>query len=224
MTRFRTSWLSVFAPIAILSLGCTNPPGRIEVPRVDPVQAASEALSELDANGDQILQADELEKCPALAHAKGVYDVDRNGELSEQEIVDGIGRWASARTGAVMLPFRVELDGKPLVGAELKLVPVSFMRGELKPARGSTDRYGAGMLELAPEDRPSDAPNVPLVPPGLYRVEITHPQTIIPTQFNTESGLGLETSVAAMDPAGVVWKLHSKKKVKQRQRLSRSLR
>ena len=182
------------------------------MPGVDPVQAASMAISELDDNDDGILQADELAKCPALRYAQQVYDVDKNGELTEQEIAAGVGRWASARTGAVMLPFRVMFDGKPLAGAVLKLVPVSFMQGELKPAGGISDRYGAGMIALAPEDRPSNAPKAPLVPPGLYRVEITHPETEIPPQFNDESELGLETSVAALNPAGVVWDLHSKKK------------
>jgi len=198
--------------LCLLSAGCSGAPGRVSVPNVDPDQAAKLALQELDQNGDSVLQSEELEACPPLVHAMKVYDADQDGKLTEDELVAGISRWASARTGAILLPFRAQLDGRPLAGAEVKLIPVSFLEDMIKPAQGTADERGAGVLELSPEDRPRNAPQMPLVPPGLYRVEITHPSTEIPARFNSQSEIGLETSVAALNPAGVFWNLRSKKK------------
>ena len=67
---------------------------------------------------------------------------------------------------------------------------------------GTADKGGAGMLGWKLEDRPANAPPLPLAPPGLYRVEITHPDREIPAKFNSRSTLGLETTVAARNPAG----------------------
>lgn len=198
--------------LSCLSTGCNGSRGRISTPRINPEHAAKLAIQELDGDGDGLLSKNELKACPALVHAMGVYDSDRDGDLTTDEIATGIARWASSRTGAILLPFRIHLDGKQLADAKVKLVPVSFLENAVKPAEGIADSRGAGMLGLAPEDRPSNAPNVPLVPPGLYRVEITHANREIPAKYNSQSKLGLETSVAARNPVGVVWDLRSKKK------------
>jgi hypothetical protein len=208
----RTFQLDMVVVLCALCAGCSGAPGRVFAPNVDPDQAAKLALQELDQNGDSVLQSEELKACPPLVHAMEIYDADHDGILTKNELVAGISRWASARTGAILLPFRAQLDGRPLAGAKVKLIPVSFLENTIKPAQGTTDKRGAGMLGLAPEDRPSNAPRLPLVPPGLYRVEITHPSTEIPARFNSQSEIGLETSVAALNPAGVFWELRSKKK------------
>lgn len=198
--------------VLILGAGCAGSPGRVSTPDVDADRAAESALQELDASGDGALQLNELRACPALTYAMAAYDTNNDRQLSEDELAAGIGRWAASKTGAMLLPFRAQLDGRPLAGAEVKLVPVSFLQDRIKGAQGTADSRGAGMLGLAPEDRPRNAPQAPLVSPGLYRVEITHPTQAIPTEFNTRSTLGLETFVAAQNPAGVVWDLRSKKK------------
>jgi len=54
--------------------------------------------------------------------------------------------------------------------------------------------------------------NLPVIQPGLYLVEITHPSIAIPAEYNTASTLGLEAGVAGQNPSGVTWELQSKKK------------
>jgi len=62
---------------------------------------------------------------------------------------------------------------------------------------------------MASEDRPADAPPRPLVQPGLYRVEITHPSITIPARYNVKTTLGLEVASYTITPAGSVWELTS---------------
>jgi hypothetical protein len=103
------------------------------------------------------------------------------------------------------------LDGRPLEGAEIKLVPAPFLGDAVKPARGVSEPGGVGVLNMAPEDRPENAPkNVAIIQPGLYNVEITHPTVSVPAKYNTQSTLGLEASIAGQNPAGVTWSLTSK--------------
>ncbi len=198
--------------LAPLLVGCSSGPGRLASPDVNPGGAAAKAIEELDKNSDGVLQQDELRACPALVHAAGVYDSDHNGDLTAEEIKAGINHWAASRTGAMMLPFRVTLDGRPLADADVRLVPVSFLADSIKPNVGKADSSGSGMLGLAPEDRPRNAPPTPLATPGLYRVEITDPSGKVPAQFNTESMLGVETFVASRNPGGITWDLQTKKK------------
>lgn len=205
------SYCGAFA-LAPSLIGCSSSPGRLSAPDVNAGSAAAKAVEEFDKNGDGVLQKDELQACPALADASGAYDADRNGDLTLDEVKEGINRWAATRTGAMMLPFRITLDGRPVADADVKLVPVSFLADSIKPNVGKADSSGSGMLGLAPEDRPSNAPSTPLATPGLYRVEITDPSGTVPAQFNTESTLGIETFVASRNPGGITWELQSKKK------------
>lgn len=111
------------------------------------------------------------------------------------------------------LPFTVRLDGKPLAGAIVALTPAPFLGEAILPAGGTTNQSGAGSLEMPADNRPSHVPrHLPLMQPGLYSVEITHPSVEIPDRYNTETTLGLEAGVAAQNPAGQVWNLSSKKK------------
>jgi hypothetical protein len=63
---------------------------------------------------------------------------------------------------------------------------------------------------MAAEDRPKNAPNMPLVQPGIYRVEITHPSVKIPAKYNTETTLGIEITSASPGPEGAIWSLTNK--------------
>jgi hypothetical protein len=63
---------------------------------------------------------------------------------------------------------------------------------------------------MSPDDMPKNAPKMPLVQPGLYSVEITHPSTKIPAKYNTATTLGIEVSSASPGPEGAVWNLTTK--------------
>lgn len=197
--------------LAVASLaGCSGRPGRVSPPDVDADSAAAAALAEYDRDGDSQLKGEELAACPALAHALIVYDADKDDALSQQEIAAGINRWSTGKMGAISLPFRITLDGRALGGAEVKLIPEALLDGAVKPAGGVANAGGSGFLGMSAEDRPSNLPNLPLVQPGLFRVEITHPSRNVPAKFNVDTTLGLETAVASQNPAGIEWSLRSK--------------
>jgi hypothetical protein len=162
-------------------------------------------MEQLDKDGDGQLSAVELEASPGLASAATRYDSDKNGSLSLEEVVVGIRRWAEGEIGAATVPFVVQLDGRPLIGAEVKAVPEPFLSDVLKPATGMD-----GYLAVAPEDRPPNSPNFPLMQPGLYRIEITHPSVSIPARYNTQTTLGHEVSKDTVGNQAVVWSLTTK--------------
>jgi hypothetical protein len=170
-------------------------------------------MERYDLDSDAVLNSDELKASPPLVDALAAYDTNGDGSLSKAELVEGMQSWAQRGIGAMALPFTVRLNGRPLAGAEVRLTPVPFLGDAIEPARGTTDEKGSGSLEMAAENRPRNVPqHLPVMQPGLYSVEITHPSVEIPAKYNTASTLGLEAGVAGQDPVGVVWDLRSKKK------------
>lgn len=199
--------------LGIMFAGCSGRPGRISTPGVNPSNAAQEALELYDKDSDGQINAEELAASPPLLNALAAYDADKNGSLSQDELVTGMESWSQRGIGAMSLPFTVRLDGRPLEGAQVKLVPAPFMGGSIQPASGVADNLGAGSLEIANENRPSGFPkNLPVMQPGLYLVEIKHPTISIPEVYNTSTTLGLEAGLAGQNPSGVTWDLQSKKK------------
>lgn len=195
-----------------LIVGCSGKPGRVAAPSVDADGAAEAALKLYDRDGDGLLNSEELKASPPLMNALDAYDTDRDGALSQAELVSGMESWSRRGIGATTVPFAVRLDGRPLEGAEVKLTPAPFLDNAISQAGGTTDASGAGSLEIT-GDRPANFPaNLPMIQPGLYLVEITHPTIAIPEQYNTASTLGLEAGLAGQNPSGVVWELTSKKK------------
>jgi hypothetical protein len=191
--------------------GCGGRPGRLATPDVDPDEAAEAAMQLYDRNADGQITADELKASPPLTDALPAYDGDHDGALSQAEISAGIDSWSKRGIGAMPLPITVRLDGAPLEGAEVKLVPAPFLGDAIKSARGVADRTGSVSPSLSDDDKPAGAAkNLPIIQPGLYSVEITHPTRSIPARFNSATTLGLEAGVAGQNPMGVTWELESK--------------
>lgn len=210
----RSNPLQVCMLLAVLCIqGCSGRPGRIATPRVDAEDASQQALELYDKDSDGILNPEELKASPPLVNALPAYDSDHDGSLSEEELVTGMQSWQQRGIGVTALPFTVRMDGRPLQGAEVTLTPAPFLDDAIQSATGVSDENGAGSLSMAMENRPSNVPqHLPVVQPGLYLVEITHPTIQIPSVYNTATTLGLEAGIAGQNPAGVVWELHSKKK------------
>jgi hypothetical protein len=196
-----------------LQIGCSGAPGRVPTPAVDAEDATQQAIELYDRDRDGRLNGQELKACPPLVDATSVYDTNNDGILSQVELIAGIGSWESRGVGATVLPFTLRFEGRPLEGATVKLVPVPFLADVIAPASGVSDQAGTGTLAIDSDKRPPNVPaNLPVVQPGLYLVEITHPTISIPEVYNKASTLGLETGIAGQNPAGVVWELSSKKK------------
>jgi hypothetical protein len=193
--------------------GCGDRPAQTATAGVNAEEAAKAALGLLDRDVDGTLSEEELKASPPLVDALPAYDTNKDGSLAQAELISGIERWTERGVGATVLPFSVKLDGRPLKGAQVRIVPAPFLGDAIKPATGVSDQSGSGSLDIAPENRPTNFPtSVPVVQSGLYLVEITHPTISIPEAYNKASTLGLEAAVAGQNPGGVVWELSSKKK------------
>lgn len=183
-----------------VSTGCQDRPSRINQIDADPSQLARCMLEHGDKDHDNALSPDELENLPFLKCMASAYDSDSDGSLSEQEI--------ASRFAAVVFDPRKALtpgeclvmrSGKPLAGAQVRLVPAECLTAFLPAARGTTSKEGVVRLTMEEENRPENAPRIAgLIRPGLYRIEVTHSTIAVPARFNTNTVLGAEASAATL--------------------------
>ena len=91
-------------------------------------------------------------RCPApLASVGNQYDKNQDGTLSSDEIAGGIAAWNQTGVGARQVPFTVQLDGRGLSGATVRLIPASFLGDGLKGASGQTAPVAVGCWTLHPK-------------------------------------------------------------------------
>jgi len=196
--------------LLVVLAACSRGPGALRPPHIDASAAAAEVMKSLDRDGDGKLSRAEWAASPEIAAIAANYDKNSDGFLESAELVSGFEAWQKTGVGVRSVPFRVTLNGSPLAGATVRLVPADFLGNAVKPASAQTGQSGGGQLAMAAEDRPKNAPNMPLVQPGIYRVEITHPSVKIPAKYNTETTLGIEITSASPGPEGAIWSLTNK--------------
>jgi hypothetical protein len=172
--------------------GCSRTPPRVSAPAIDPAAAGRLAIEQYDANGDGLIQGNELSKAPGLKSALENLDTNRDGGVSAEEIAERVTSWQQTGVGAMSLGCTVTYRGQPLPGATVKFVPEDFLGDEIQTATGQTDEFGRATLNVpANPDVPGDAPGVQC---GLYRVEITKEGADIPAVYNTQTILGQEVA------------------------------
>jgi hypothetical protein len=176
-------------------LGCSGGPTPVKVPPIQAEEAADAAFSLYDKDGDGLLKKEELSDCPAFQDAmKNNIDKNKDRQLSKDELVGRLSTWVNGGVGASFFSCRVTSRGRPLVGAQVKLIPEAFFGGVIQPAVGTTDRTGRALMSIDPSNLPEDLQNLRAVQQGHYRVEITHQNAKIPAKYNTETTLGVEVS------------------------------
>lgn len=183
--------LRCFVLLGILFLvGCSNAPPAVVAPTIDAGAASAAAITKYDKNGDGALDEAELKACPSLVHAKGRFDTNSDGKISGQEIAERIPKWRNV--GIMGCTLTVMLDGKPLEGAEVKLIPEEWLQGALSNGSGKTEVTGLANISIAPADLPPADAGLNGMRLGLYKVEVTHPKVKLPARYNTATELGLE--------------------------------
>lgn len=186
--------LASLLPLSLcVILGCSSGPPALSPPDLDPQSAADEAMALYDKNGDTNLSGDELLACPGLLKAKSAYDTNSDDAISRDEIAARLQQFVDRDTALTGMLATVTLDGKPLEGATVKLIPEPYLGDAIKPASGKTQKRGAGRISIAAEDLPANQKEIRGIHFGTYRVEITHPQIEVPSQFNSATTLGFET-------------------------------
>jgi hypothetical protein len=186
MRRTPAPWWAFLGGLALLMAGCSGG-GVPEVAQVSPRDAADQALADYDANKDGALDAKELEACPGLLSALKRADKNADGRLTADEIAERLAYFQ--HQGMHMdVGVEVALDGRPLAGATVTLVPEKLMGSSVKSASAVTDEAGTGVFQTGGDTGEPIAP-------GYYRVRVSknvQGREVIPARYNTQTGLGQE--------------------------------
>jgi hypothetical protein len=175
-----------------LLIGCSGSGApRIEAPPLAPEEAARAALAEYDANQDGVLDAAELERCPALKNSLSIIDRDGDGRLSADEIAERLRAYGQRKLGLLAVVCRVTLDGQPLEGATVTFVPEKFMGNGFSRAAATTGPDGLAQPKV--EGRQMSG-----VPCAFYRIEVSkkdaEDKETLAARYNSATVLGQEVA------------------------------
>ena len=182
---YRVLVFSVFL-LSLCLAGCSGGgPGEFDAVTLDPAQIASAIMAEYDTDSDGEVSKSELKKCQGLEMLIAGEDMllpnyrldsDESGTISEAEFAEKFR--ANFESMRQAFGCQVTYRGRPLEGATISLIPMPFM-GDTVSASGETDVEG--MCSVQGDD------GKPGAIPGIYRVEITHPDVNLSSKYNTES-------------------------------------
>ena len=180
----------------ILFAGCLagcGGPAELEQPRFNATAISDRLMEAYDDNGDGLLSQQELQECPSILGAMSRFDSSGDGQVSPEEVAERVQVWSTGRVALMRFQCRLELDGAPLGGARVELVPEPALAAVIKPASGVSRNSGSVDLQIAPADLPPDTPYKG-VHMGLYKVQVTHPDVDISARYNTDTELGQEVA------------------------------
>lgn len=178
---------------------------------VDPNEVAARAMELCDTDGNRSISPDECQAaCPPLAIAFSSVDADADGSLNESEIAARVSALATTTTNMTSVDCTITLDGRPLAGATVALQPAAMYGESLLPAQAVTDESGVARPGVSNDRLPQKLAGMALLYPGLYRVEITHPQHSIPARYNSASELGCEVDPLSRTGTAARFELKSK--------------
>ena len=176
------------------------------MPDFDPAEAAAAALESHDKNEDGQLSQTEMAAAPGLHSAAEVIDQNSDQMLSKDELAARLQSYQDENLALFPWSCQVELNGRPLSGATVTLVPESFLGPSFQTAKGTTDGRG----HVAPVVDPEKLPGVQC---GLYRIEISTSGsggTTIPPRYNRQTTLGQELASGVRSAEhGAVFRLTS---------------
>jgi hypothetical protein len=158
-------------------------------PAVSPEEVAARAIKQYDKNGDDTLDSAELEECPALKSALPALDTNKDGKVSRDELVARLNKMVESHTSRIAVKCTVKLDGNPLEGATVRLMPEAFMGDGCKPAEGVSDKNGSVALKIDGETQAG-------VQWGYYRVEVSKKDggKDLPARYNSATTIGCEVA------------------------------
>ena len=189
--------MSVLASLAFISLialgGCSRGPAAVHVPDVDPAEASVQAMETYDTDHDGSLSDNELAACPGILLHKQLYDKDGNGSVSQKEVEEQLTELLASKIGVTTLRVQVRMNGRPLAGAHVKIIPEKYLGEDVKVAEGMTNDRGTATMDIRDSNSSASEQGLLGVHYGTYKVEVTHPQVTIPDKFNTQTTLGYET-------------------------------
>jgi hypothetical protein len=196
--RLRACWAPLLlAALLATSAGCPDK-RRVQPSPVNASKAAAAAIKMLDTDKNGKIDGAELDKCPGLKSALAEVNPSGDKYVDYDMIKTRIQQWKGSRMGRIPLHCSVLHNGAPLRNAVVRFVPEPFLGldAEKWTAKGKTDDFGNTLLDIPAESK-QDRPELPGVPPGFYRVEVTCPDPAIPAKYNTDTVLGYEVTVSS---------------------------
>lgn len=189
----RGLWVGV-AAIGLLSTfaGCDTGPAPVALPPINAAAVGAAAIKDYDKNGDGKLDAAELDGLPACKGNLPKFDKNGDGALTADEIAARVQSWLDAGVGLISYQCIITLDGKPLEGATVELIPENCMGGSIEPAQGPTNAQGMAVLAIAKDKLPADLQNASVVRCGLYKVKVTGAG--VPAKYGAATILGQEVA------------------------------
>ena len=166
---------------------------QIDVPSVDADDAAAEAIALYDADKNGALSKEELAECPGVLGRLDFYDQNKNEAVEQEEISLRLAELLKHGIGATQLNCLVTYRGKPLGGAEVVFEPEPYLGGEVQAATATTNGAGSAQMTIPPEFIPEALRRVKMLHYGTFKVRITHPTIAIPARYNADTELGYET-------------------------------
>lgn len=158
-------------------------------PKIDPASAGKAAVVAYDRNQNGLIDAAELESAVSLKAALSKLDLNKDSALSAEEIAHRVDVWQRSKVAALPLSCSVLLDGKPVVGARITLVPENFQGAAVKACSGETDPQGHAVLSI--DDVDLKGRRIRGVHCGFFRVQIVAPD--VPKRYAGEdTPLGVE--------------------------------
>lgn len=184
--------------VVVTALGCSSAPSRVTAPPVNP-NAGKDAVAKLDKNADGAIdEAEAKAGSPGLFEkgAKARFDANTDGKITADEIDARVAKWIESKVGLQSYGVTILIDGKPIEGATVTLVPEDWMGTETKPGSGETDATGRVNITIAKENLKPDeqTANLQGMRLGVYKVQVTHPSIMLPPKVNTATEYGVEVA------------------------------
>lgn len=154
---------------------------------------AAAAMELADADKDGFLSDQELTSVPGLKAGIKTIDTDGDGKISQAEVESRIQLYADRKTAILPCMLTITYKGKPLMDANVKLVPEPFLEGVIEPAEGTSDFDGSVLMKM-----PNNA--IDGVRCGFYRIEVTSADKQISSKYNVATEIGYEAAPEGYPP------------------------
>ncbi|MEZ6070915.1 MAG: hypothetical protein R3C10_11730 [Pirellulales bacterium] len=164
-------------------------------------------MYDTDKNGT--LSAGELNQCPSIKNA--LAEIDRNGDqaVDLDELITRVRNYADSQLGRTTLAAAFTLDGEPLEDAEITFEPEPFLAEAIEPAVGRTNAQGVAIPRTSSDDAPGITAGMFKV--RVSRKDVSGSEEI-PKRYNSETELGQEVSPGseALRQGTVLFDLYSR--------------
>lgn len=164
--------------------------GSIDEVDFDPRAMAEKAFAEFDLDKDGSIADSELKSAPSLNSALAEIDTSGDKKITTDEMVACIEAWNEAGADLTSVECEITVEGVPLTGATVTLVPESFSGAEITAGTAVTDENGVAFM-VAEEAKAKGFPEGMRL--GFYKVKVSKlegGEEAVPAKYNEATTLG----------------------------------